>query len=131
MADSKRYLDWYQKAESDLRGAEILYNSEADNSLVAFHCQQAIEKMLKGYILLNTKKLLDGHSLIFLIRRASVFDPEIKQFEKKCAFVNQFYVETRYPADVPDEVDQSEVAECFSSAREVTAYIRSKEKTEG
>ncbi len=124
--DSKRYLDWYKKAKIDLRGAEILFESEADNSLVAFHCQQAIEKMLKGYILKTERELVDGHSLIYLIRRASRFDEEIQRFKKDCAFVNQFYIETRYPADIPDEVDEFEVNECLETAREVLGHIESK-----
>jgi HEPN domain-containing protein len=128
--DSRRYLDWYEKAIKDLRGAQILYESDADNSLVAFHCQQAIEKMLKGYVLKHTKELLSGHSLIFLIRRAAKFDEEIRKFTKDVAFVNQFYVETRYPADIPDEVDEYEEQECFETAREVIIYIQSKEKSE-
>ncbi len=121
--DSRRYLDWYDKAKKDMRGAEILFESEADNSLVAFHCQQAIEKMLKGYILMRTKQLLEGHSLIFLIRRAGQFDDEIIKFKKDCAFVNQFYIETRYPADIPDEVDEYEVRECLETASEVLNHI--------
>ena len=125
--DSRRYLDWYDKALKDFRGAEILYDSDADNSLVAFHCQQAIEKMLKGYILKNTEQLIEGHSLIFLLRRASRFDDEIRKFTKDCAFVNQFYIETRYPADIPDEVDDFEENECVQTTKEVLKYIAEKE----
>ncbi|MBR6563447.1 MAG: HEPN domain-containing protein [Clostridia bacterium] len=126
--DSRRYLDWYDKAQKDMRGAEILFKCEGDNSLVAFHCQQAIEKALKGYILKHTEQLLDGHSLIFLIRRASRFDEEIRKYNKDCAFVNQFYIETRYPADIPDEVDESEVRECLETALSVLNHIFVKEQ---
>ena len=128
MADSKRYLDWYKKSRDDMRAAEILKNAGADNSLVAFHCQQSIEKILKGYVLKNTHRLLDGHSLIYLIRQAGKFDFEIKKFSKDCAFVNQFYVETRYPADVPDEVDESELNECLSVASNVLEHVMNKEQ---
>lgn len=126
--DSRRYLDWYDKAQKDLRGAQILFEAEADNSLVAFHCQQAIEKALKGYVLKTTKELLEGHSLIFLIRRAARFDEEIRKFNKDCAFVNQFYIETRYPADIPDEVDEIEVRECLETALSVLNHIFDKEQ---
>ena len=127
MADSKRYSDWYNKAKSDLNGAIILYKNDADLSLVAFHCQQAIEKMLKGYILKNTKNLLEGHSLVFLIRRASQFDVDMNGYLKDCAFVNQFYTETRYPSDLPDEVDGEEAKECLDIATAVVEYIDNQE----
>lgn len=128
--DSRRYRDWFDKAKTDLRGAQILFEADADNSLVAFHCQQAIEKMLKGFVLKHTKELLEGHSLVFLIRRASRIDDEMRKYMKDCAFVNQFYIETRYPADIPDEVDEYEVNECLQTAIEVLSYINNKEESE-
>ena len=54
MADSKRYMDWYEKSLKDLEGARILFKYGGDFSIVAFHCQQSLEKLLKGYILKET-----------------------------------------------------------------------------
>ena len=51
MGDSLRYKDWFEKAAHDLRGAEILMEHDGGNDLVAFHCRQAMEKMLKGWLL--------------------------------------------------------------------------------
>lgn len=130
MADSRRYYDWYGKARLDFDAARILRENHADNSLAAFHCQQAVEKMLKGYILKHTERLKDGHSLVFLVRQAGLFDPDIRRFIKDCAFVNQFYIETRYPADMPDEVDNMEMDECMSVTSDVLGYILNKEKGE-
>lgn len=48
MGDSLRYKDWFEKAAHDLRGTEILMEHDGGNDLVAFHCQQAMENMLKG-----------------------------------------------------------------------------------
>ena len=123
MADSRRFADWYVKSRADLSAAQILFDNGGDLSLVAFHCQQAIEKSLKGYILENTEKLLEGHSLIFLIRRASAFDVDIRQFLRECAFVNQFYIEARYPSDLPDEVDGEEAKACLDTAAKLLEYI--------
>ena len=79
MGDSLRYKDWFEKAAHDLRGAEILMEHDGGNDLVAFHCQQTMEKMLKGW-LLKTGAPLKGNL-------------------RDCAYVNQFYIETRYPSD--------------------------------
>lgn len=123
MADSRRFEDWYKKAQIDLQGARILKYHDGDNALVAFHCQQAIEKALKGFILEKTQELLDGHSLVFLCRRASRLDEYFTDRLKDCAFVNQFYIETRYPADIPDPVDDDEIEECLKIAAEITDYV--------
>lgn len=49
MVDSKRYEEWFKMAKKDLNGARILYEHGGDNGIVCFHCQQAIEKYLKGF----------------------------------------------------------------------------------
>ena len=71
MADSRIYEDWLAKARTDLESARILFEHGGDYATVAFHCQQAIEKGLKGFILKSSKQLKDGHSLIYLCRKAS------------------------------------------------------------
>lgn len=123
MADSVRFKDWYNKASKDFNAAKILFEHEGDYSLVAFHCQQAIEKTLKGYILENTHKLVDGHSLVYLCRQVNNFDTNIRSFLKDCAYVNQFYIETRYPADLPSELDKEDAGECIDIADKLINYI--------
>ena len=92
MGDSLRYKDWFEKAAHDLRGAEILMEHDGGNDLVAFHCQQAMEKMLKGWLLKTTGELLDGHSLVFLCRKATAAGAPLKGTLRDCAYVNQFYI---------------------------------------
>jgi HEPN domain-containing protein len=42
---------WLIKAEHDLQTAEIVASHLPDfDDTIAFHCQQAIEKSLKGYL---------------------------------------------------------------------------------
>jgi len=119
MADSTKYKDWYNKARADLQSANILFKYEGDCSIIAFHCQQAIEKALKSYILKHSSNLIDGHSLIYLCKEACQIMPSMKQYLKDCAFVNQFYIETRYPADIPIELSKDEARECISIAETV------------
>ncbi|QIB67832.1 HEPN domain-containing protein [Aminipila butyrica] len=123
MVDSVRYKDWFSAGHKDLKSARILLDHDGDYTIIAFHCQQAIEKYLKGYLLLETHELEKGHSLILLIKKIQVFDSGIQQFMKDCAFVNQFYIETRYPADAPLELDQNEMKECLSIVNQILIYL--------
>jgi len=123
MVDSIRYKDWFSKAQADLQGAKILFKYEGDYSIVAFHCQQAIEKALKGYILKHKGNLIGGHSLVFLCKEASLAEPSVNQYLKDCAFVNQFYLETRYPADIPTVLSKDEAQECISIAETILNHI--------
>lgn len=54
--------------------AELLMQNERCYNLSAFHCQQAIEKGLKGYILFRTGNLVDGHNLTWLCKQAVKLD---------------------------------------------------------
>jgi HEPN domain-containing protein len=117
-------MDWLEKALVDYRSAEILFAYEGDYGIVAFHCQQAIEKLFKAYILKQAKELIEGHSLVFLCRKAGEYDPLLNNFLKKCAFVNQFYIESRYPADIPMAMEKSEAQECIDIADALLKHIK-------
>ncbi|MDD3270129.1 MAG: HEPN domain-containing protein [Syntrophomonadaceae bacterium] len=42
--DSSEFNEWFRMAQKDIRSARILFQYDADNEIVCFHCQQAIEK---------------------------------------------------------------------------------------
>ncbi|MDR1099862.1 MAG: HEPN domain-containing protein [Treponema sp.] len=55
--------DWVVLAEKDIKAASMIINEESLTNIVAFHCQQAIEKYFKAYILDCDKPLLKIHDL--------------------------------------------------------------------
>ncbi len=57
-----------RKAENDLKDANILYNSnEASAEGICFHCQQAVEKFLKAYLVYNDKEINKTHDISQLL----------------------------------------------------------------
>jgi HEPN domain-containing protein len=50
-------------AEKDVKAASVILNEEYLTNIAAFHCQQAIEKYFKAYILEYDKPLLKIHDL--------------------------------------------------------------------
>jgi HEPN domain-containing protein len=123
MVDSLRYNEWLEKANSDLKSAKVLKQNDCGNDVVAFHCQQAIEKSLKGYLLKQMGQVVEGHSLIYLCKESSNHNIEFKKRLKDCAFVNQYYIETRYPSDVPLVVSDEEANECILIAEEIFKMV--------
>jgi len=123
-SDSRRYYDWLDKAQSDIRGALILKTYGGDNSLVAFHCHQAIEKALKGYLLYKTGRHFDGHSLIFLCRQAARQDETFREYVDESTILNDYYIETRYPTDIPTEVTDDEVIRLYTMAEQMFRMIK-------
>jgi HEPN domain-containing protein len=123
MVDSLRYNEWLEKASRDIKSAKVLKENDCGNDVVAFHCQQAVEKSLKGYLLKQTMQVAEGHSLIYLCKEASAYNLSFKKHIKDCAFVNQYYIETRYPADMPLIVSDDEVNECISIAEKIYKMV--------
>ena len=102
--DSQYYYKWLEKALSDLQSARILLTWGGDEMAVAFHCQQAIEKALKGYLLFKLGRHFDGHNLTFLCRQAAMVDDRFVRYLGESAALNNYYIETRYPTDLPFEI---------------------------
>ncbi|HML38191.1 MAG TPA: HEPN domain-containing protein [Bacillota bacterium] len=90
--------------------------------IVAFHCQQAVEKYLKGVILQNSAELIGSHSLVYLYDRANEFT-QLSITRKDCAYLNQYYIEARYPADTPLTVTEQDMERCMGIAKKVCWWI--------
>lgn len=125
MVDTLRYRDWIDKSERDIKSAKILKEHDCGNDVVAFHCQQAIEKILKAYLIIKGDGVVSGHSLLYLCKLAQGHEGNFKKYIKDCGFVNQYYIETRYPADSPLIVSDYEADECIKIAEEIYNYVMS------
>ncbi len=123
MVDSARYLDWLQMAKSDLAAARILFEHGADHALACFHCQQAIEKYLKGYILRQSQQIMEGHGLVRLCKTAEQYDSGFKDYLKDLSLVSEYYIETRYPADQPLAISCDDVLECFRITERIMTFV--------
>jgi len=123
LVDSVEYNEWFIMAQKDLRSAKILFEHDADNEIVCFHCQQAIEKYLKGYLIFLTGELQEGHSLVKLAKKAMVYHEDFSGIIKDLAFVNTFYIETRYPAIDPLVVSKDDTEQCLKIMEKVISII--------
>lgn len=126
MVDTLKYKEWFEIADKDLNGAKILYEYGADYGLVLFHLQQSVEKYLKGYLMANTGMLQGGHSLIKLCKKACEFDNEFRKYIKDCAFLNEYYIETRYPAEDPLIANKEDVEDGLKFTIEIIDMIKKK-----
>lgn len=123
MVDSIEYNEWFIMAQKDLRSAKILFEHGADNEIICFHCQQAIEKYLKGYLIFVTGELHEGHSLVKLVKKAMVYHDDFHGLIKDLAFVNTFYIETRYSAIDPLVVSIDDTEDCLKIMEKVISII--------
>ena len=119
-SDSCFYYKWLDKALCDLQAARLLLTYGGDHYNIAFHCQQAIEKALKGYLLFRTGRHFDGHNLTYLCRQAIQLDSKaFSEYLDESAALNDLYIETRNPTDLPFEIDELEVRRYLDMASTV------------
>ncbi|MDD3269473.1 MAG: HEPN domain-containing protein [Syntrophomonadaceae bacterium] len=122
MVDSKVYEEWIEKAQTDLRGAIILFEAMGTEELVAFHCQQAVEKYLKAFLIKKTGVLHGGHYLMGLLKKCYQIEEHFKEFVNYITFLNSYYIETRYPSEEGLVVDIDDARQCIEYAKEVLNY---------
>jgi len=91
---------WFQRADEDLALIEVILKEESFSpNPVCFHAQQAAEKYLKGFLAyhdLHTRKI---HDLETLIKDCIKIDKSFEELCENANFLNQFYIESRYPDD--------------------------------
>lgn len=100
--------EWLQKARKDLDAAKFLSDMRPlPKDIIGFHCQQAVEKCLKAYLVLHDIEPPRSHDLLYLktkcqsLERLSGIDDNI------LSRLNPYAVEHRYPGEI--DLDESEV----------------------
>lgn len=115
---------WLAKANEDLLVVEKLTEYEIiATSSVCFHCQQAVEKYLKAFLIANGVDIKKTHNIEYLLSECSDFDRDFASVNPK--ELSDFGVEIRYPGDmyIPD---QQETLEYRTIAFEIKELVEAK-----
>jgi HEPN domain-containing protein len=127
----KTYRDWILKADHDLKIAkDEMKEREAVTDMVCFHCQQAVEKILKAFLISKNKEVAKTHDLSFLISECIKIDSEFKElFDKGIDLMGVYAVEMRYPGDmyIPS---LEEAKDAISKAEYVKDFVMRKLESE-
>lgn len=114
---------WRSKAQSDWTTVEILLNSEqCPADAVCFHCQQFVEKLLKGLLTLHGVESPRTHDLRRLIQLAEPLSPELARLSDVSDSLTVHGVETRYPGDWR-QIEQAEMNEAVKLAKEFGSIL--------
>ena len=115
---------WLFKANEDLFVVDKLTEFEiVATSSVCFHCQQAVEKFLKAFLIANGVDIKKTHNIEFLLSECSDIDKDFVDIDPK--ELSDFGVEARYPGDmyIPDK---NETSEYKKLAFEIKQFVESK-----
>src|SRR4051812_34018148 len=90
--------EWLRKAEADLRVARReVARRPAYHDVVCFHCQQAVEKYLKGMLQEWGVVFPKTHDLAKITDLVLPSDPTIKPLRRLVRPLSRYAVEYRYP----------------------------------
>jgi HEPN domain-containing protein len=117
---------WLRVAERDRRS--VMACLAADPPLydsAAFHCQQAVEKLLKGFLTLAGKRGGKSHSLEQLGSHAQASFPEIADLVAAAGGWPDWVHVYRYPEeDAPPEPDEAEIRVALDVIGRLAARLR-------
>ena len=110
--------EWLKKGTEDLEVAKILVQQESGyDGIICFHCQQAVEKYLKAYLVSLEIEFPRTHHLLLLLdliaTKAQVDERYYNQAEK----LQYYAVEVRSPLgrSNPNSIEPNEALEIASS----------------
>jgi HEPN domain-containing protein len=94
---------WFAKAELDYRAAErLVKDPEPLREIIAFHCQQAVEKYLKAFLVSRQIEFPKTHDLEELLELLAPVRPDVAAMLEGIEMLSPFGVKIRYPGDFPE-----------------------------
>jgi len=116
-------VSWSRKALNDLRYAEIdLAAVPPATEDAVFHCQQAVEKAMKAFLVWQDRPFTRTHDLGKLGTQLVEIDPTLEPLVERIVDLTKFAWMFRYPGD-PVEPTGAEAASILSRARQAVEEI--------
>ena len=99
MEDKKTLVKlWMEYGDRDLHTAEIIHAHASEYSdMIGFHCQQAVEKYIKAYLIFLNIEFPNTHNLTLLLDLVKDKADFKEDFSEQANELKVFAVEVRYP----------------------------------
>jgi len=114
--------EWLKAAKSDYQYARVGIEEKKVFPQIAFLAQQSVEKFLKAFLVFHRVEPPRIHELPKLLDECVRIEPKLKKLRDACELLTGFYIEARYPPDIP-EYSRTEILEAFKSAQKVKEKI--------
>jgi len=114
---------WLIKARRDLLSAQQLAQGTAPLlDTAAYHCQQAAEKAIKGFLVYHDVRFEKTHDLDVLICQSAKIAENFFQLREAGRILTPLAVVFRYPGEYL-EPEADEFQEAFCAAREIFEHV--------
>lgn len=116
---------WLIKAQHDLATASKLA-ADPDPYLdtAIYHCQQAAEKSVKGFLAFHDQRVVRTHDVRYLVTLAMPFDESLSGCLESAERVTPYATAYRYPDEIL-EPEQEEFEQALAAAEEICTSVLS------
>lgn len=122
MDNLSSFRQWQRLAEMDLNSAEYLLEMNPKPiEIICYHCQQAAEKYLKGYLVLHNINPPKTHDLNQLQKICSNLCDTFTEIADQCSDLTAYGVQPRYPMQLT--LEEGDMHEALISAKAIRDFI--------
>jgi HEPN domain-containing protein len=97
--------------------------------IICYHCQQSVEKILKGYIVAQEGTVAKTHDLESLIEQCKKYSSDFDMYAKSCFTLTTYISSTRYPPKL--ELTEQHMELALKDASNILEFTKSKLKELG
>jgi HEPN domain-containing protein len=127
MDEAKRDLvrAWFIKARNDLTAVQLLSTiADAPLDIAIYHCQQAAEKAVKGYLVYHGRHFERTHDVGRLVEAALEYDASFSELTEAASILTPYAVAFRYPDESTDvEPSRAKFDEALRTATDLMAFV--------
>jgi len=115
-------MRWLVKARHDWSAARKTSTPDSEEmDVAAFHCQQAAEKMLKGYLVSRGIEFEKVHDLRRLLDHCAAADSDFDSLREAVEPLTLYAIAFRYPG--PADPTRQEVASALQVVKQVWTFV--------
>ena len=123
MSETSWSREWFDLADMDLNAAKHLLSMHpVPVEIICFHCQQTVEKMLKGVLTSFDMEPPRTHDLVELCRLCGEKDDGFSQFEVSCATLTAYGVQARYPSEL--DLTEEDMNRALRDSENLCAFVK-------
>jgi HEPN domain-containing protein len=127
--DKKTVLEWFKYADKDVFAVNHLLTAYPQPyEIICYHCQQAAEKYLKGFLVYNDIKPPKIHELDTLCEMCSKLEEKFDDIIKECLTLTVYGVQARYPYEI--EIDEYQMKKAVEAMNKIKNFALIKEVLE-
>ena len=123
MSNQDVVKEWLQIAYEDYDIAKHLYETKRPKPLeiICYHCQQSVEKSLKGYLCAKNLDIPKTHEVSMLCQRCAELEPAFEQFMDACEEIEHYATGTRYPNRI--EIEDCNAVKALNQALAIYSFV--------